>query len=65
VYAIFEATVREIDEARKEQITKSIVQEIRKTGPVSSTIDEKVQRGLDGGGLGSLVKEMTHCESLA
>lgn len=53
--------MREVDEARKEQITKSIVQEIRKTGPTSSTIDEKVQRGLDGG-LDSLVKEMTHSE---
>lgn len=59
VYAVFEATVREIDESRKEQITKEIVRDIRKTGSLGDTMDEKVERGLHNG-LGGLVKEMTH-----
>ena len=56
---MFEATVREIDEARKESITKDIVREIRKTGATDNNVDEKIERGLQSG-LGGLVKEMTH-----
>ena len=63
VYAVFQATVREIDESRKEQITQQITQEIRKTGPRDATVDEKVQRGLNGG-FGGLVKEMTRSKSV-
>ena len=62
VYAIFTATVREVDEVKKSQITKSIIQEIRKSGPKDGIIDERVERGLSGG-LGGLVKEMTHSMS--
>lgn len=62
MYAVFEATVREIDEARKEAITKEIVQEIRKTSGTVNNVDEKVERGLQKG-LGGLVKEMTHGKS--
>lgn len=62
VYAIFEATVREIDESRKEAITKEIVREIRKSGPMDNTVDEKIERGLESG-IGGLVKEMTHSRS--
>lgn len=51
--------MREIDESRKEQITKEIVRDIRKTGPADNTMDERVERGLNNG-LGGLVKEMTH-----
>lgn len=55
--------MREIDEVKKAQITKSIVSEIRKSGPKDGIIDERVERGLNGG-LGGLVKEMTHSESI-
>jgi hypothetical protein len=61
VYSVFTATVREIDEVKKAKITKSIVQEIRKSGPKDGIIDERVERGLRGG-VGGLVKEMTHSE---
>ena len=63
VYSVFTATVREIDEVKKAQITKSIIQEIRKSGPKDGIIDERVERGLRGG-VGGLVKEMTHSECL-
>jgi hypothetical protein len=59
VYAVFTATVREIDEVKKEQITKSIISEIRKSGPKDGIIDERVERGLNHG-LNGLVKEMTN-----
>jgi hypothetical protein len=61
VYAIFQATVREVDEARKEAIAKSILHEIRRSDPNAGIIDERVERGLQDG-LGGLINEMTHCE---
>jgi hypothetical protein len=63
VYAIFQVTVREVDEIKKEQIAKSIIHEIRKSGSRDGNIDERVERGLNGG-ISGLVKEMTHSEHL-
>ncbi|WVF65813.1 hypothetical protein IAT40_000550 [Kwoniella sp. CBS 6097] len=59
VYAVFDATIREVDHARKDAISKEIVHSIL----VSSgdlKIDQKVQNSLgEHGGVGDLVKGMT------
>lgn len=57
VYAVFDATIRQVDQAKKDAITREITHQIRQKGPLVSTGDEKIQR-TGNGGVTNLVKQV-------
>nr|XP_018264769.1 phosphatidylinositol phosphate phosphatase [Kwoniella dejecticola CBS 10117]OBR86927.1 phosphatidylinositol phosphate phosphatase [Kwoniella dejecticola CBS 10117] len=60
VYAVFDATIREVDHARKDAITKEIVHSILASGDTNKKMDEKVEDVMRGhGGPKDLVKDLT------
>ncbi len=64
VFAIFDATIREVDHAKKDAIAKEIMRSIRQKGSTGK-MDEKIEKVMNGspGNVGSLVNQMTKCES--
>ncbi|WRT65736.1 uncharacterized protein IL334_002684 [Kwoniella shivajii] len=59
VYAVFDATIREVDHARKDKISKEIVHSILSSGG-GKKMDEKVERVMRGhGGPRDLIKDLT------
>jgi hypothetical protein len=57
VYAVFDATVREVDHAKKDAIQKELVKSLRK-GLGEGNVDLKIEKAADAG-LEELVKRMT------
>ncbi len=62
IFAIFDATIREVDHAKKDRITKEIMRSIRQNGGAGG-FDERVEKTLNGGsgGVRSMVEKMTSC----
>ena len=61
VFAVFDATIREVDHAKKNEIDKDIMRSIRQNGSTGET-DEKVEKTRNGGAAGLLVNTMASGE---
>jgi hypothetical protein len=66
VYAVFDATIREVEHTKKEAIVKDILRSIRQNAAGDEVgIDRAVEKALNGGGVGRLADRLTKRERLS
>ncbi|KAK4689930.1 synaptojanin, partial [Tremellales sp. Uapishka_1] len=58
VYAVFDATIREVDHAKKEVITKGIIHSLRHNSAGGEKLDAKVEKSLNGAAISPTVSPL-------